>query len=100
MNPYSLVSERKRTKANKLQCLILPNQVWQALRASSAAAGFFEEFRIGQVLHQDGGMIVNNPTALAVHEAKLLWPNERIQCVVSLGTGRYLTNEVWLHHRS
>lgn len=34
-------------------------------------------------------MLNNNPTAIALHEAKALWPEEEVQCIVSVGNGRY-----------
>ncbi|XP_041955394.1 calcium-independent phospholipase A2-gamma-like isoform X2 [Alosa sapidissima] len=64
-------------------------KLWEAVRASSAAPGYFREFPLYSDIHQDGGLIQNNPCALAVHECRLLWPTQPFQCVLSLGTGRY-----------
>lgn len=63
-------------------------KVWEAVRASTSAPGYFEEYLLDGNVFQDGGLIANNPTSIALHECKLLWPGEDIQCVVSLGNGR------------
>ncbi|XP_055353718.1 calcium-independent phospholipase A2-gamma-like [Paramacrobiotus metropolitanus] len=64
-------------------------KVWEAMRASSAAPGFFQECRLDNVIHQDGGILNNNPTAIGIHESRLLWPKEKLHTVVSMGTGRF-----------
>ena len=33
-------------------------------------------------------MIANNPAVIALHEAQRLWPNRRIDALVSVGTGK------------
>uniref|UniRef100_A0A7E4VIG2 PNPLA domain-containing protein n=1 Tax=Panagrellus redivivus TaxID=6233 RepID=A0A7E4VIG2_PANRE len=63
-------------------------KLYEAVQCSSAAPGYFAEVPIDTIVHQDGGVLVNNPTAIALHEARNLWPNEPIHCVVSVGNGR------------
>ncbi|ESO82545.1 hypothetical protein LOTGIDRAFT_223198 [Lottia gigantea] len=68
------------------------NKIWEGIRASSAAPMYFQHFELGDYIHNDGGLLTNNPTFVAIDESKLLWPDEQIQCVISLGTGRYEPN--------
>lgn len=69
-------------------------EVWQAIRASSAAPGYFQEFKFGSSILLDGGMLVNNCTGVAHAEANTLWPHEPIQCIVSVGSGKFKPNDV------
>lgn len=64
-------------------------RVWEAIRASSAAPGYYAECQLGDWVHQDGGLLTNNPAAIAIHECRLLWPDTPLQCVISIGTGKY-----------
>lgn len=36
---------------------------------------------------QDGAIVANNPTIFAIREAQLLWPDTRIDTLVSIGCG-------------
>ncbi|XP_075248060.1 calcium-independent phospholipase A2-gamma-like [Convolutriloba macropyga] len=60
---------------------------WEVLRATTAAPFYFDPFAYEDMVLQDGGILLNNPTALAIHEARALWPNEELQLVLSMGTG-------------
>ncbi|EFN59236.1 hypothetical protein CHLNCDRAFT_138222 [Chlorella variabilis] len=61
--------------------------VWQAVRASSAASFYLEDFSCGGDKFQDGAVTANNPCVIALQEARLLWPEHRVEVVVSLGVG-------------
>lgn len=37
----------------------------------------------------DGALVANNPTAIAIQEAKMLYPGVPIELVVSIGTGTH-----------
>lgn len=96
------------------------HQIWQAIRASSAAPYYLDDFSDGILffslwkfynllalkefldlvfksvypatfidLHrwQDGAIVANNPTIFSIREAQLLWPDTKIDCLVSVGCG-------------
>ncbi|RNA26982.1 calcium-independent phospholipase A2-gamma-like [Brachionus plicatilis] len=65
------------------------HRVWEALRASSAAPGYYEDFKLDGYVFHDGGLLANNPTPIALHEVKHLWPSAKTNCIVSIGNGRY-----------
>lgn len=43
---------------------------------------------------QDGAIVANNPTIFALREAQLLWPDARIDCLVSIGCGSVSTKVI------
>ena len=49
------------------------------------SSGHYEASNGQRVL--DGGLVANNPSALALAEASLLWPGKPVDVVVSLGAG-------------
>ncbi|CAG4994955.1 unnamed protein product [Parnassius apollo] len=71
-------------------------RVWHAVRASAAAPTYFEEFKLDGALHQDGGIMVNNPTGVGLHEAKLLFGANALKkgTIISVGTGRALNKHL------
>ncbi|XP_022139959.1 phospholipase A I isoform X2 [Momordica charantia] len=63
------------------------HQVWKAIRASSAAPYYLDDFSDDVNRWQDGAIVANNPTIFAIREAQLLWPDTKIDCLVSIGCG-------------
>ncbi|KAA8515487.1 hypothetical protein F0562_018902 [Nyssa sinensis] len=63
------------------------HHIWQAIRASSAAPYYLDDFSDDVNRWQDGAIVANNPTIFAIREAQLLWPDTRIDCLISVGCG-------------
>jgi hypothetical protein len=60
----------------------------EAARATSAAPVYFVPIDVYGSSFQDAGSAgFNNPTEIAITEARALWPGRGIGCVVSIGTG-------------
>ncbi len=62
-------------------------RVYECMRATAAAPSYFEPLKYGENLLCDGAFLVNNPAALALKEAKKLYPGIPIEALVSVGTG-------------
>lgn len=61
-----------------------------ALRATTAAPTVFKPVLMGGELYCDGGIVASNPAAVAIHEARTIYPNVPIELVVSCGTGAFI----------
>ncbi|PBK94677.1 FabD/lysophospholipase-like protein [Armillaria gallica] len=65
--------------------------IWEAGRATSAAPTFFKRIEIGsenmKQPYIDGGMSRNNPAKVLLEEAKQVFPDQSVACLISIGTG-------------
>lgn len=84
---YHLPSSTERRPRYSHGCL---HRLSEALRATTAAPVYFDPFTDddGEVFC-DGAVLVNNPTSVAIHEARCLWPGRPLGVVVSVGTGLF-----------
>lgn len=64
-------------------------EIWQVARAATAAPWYFDSFKIGEQVFEDGGFgYTNNPTELGVFEIEEASGAESVGIVVSVGTAR------------
>ncbi|QRV92928.1 kinesin light chain [Ceratobasidium sp. AG-Ba] len=72
--------------------------IWQALRASTAHPEMFESIGIEEhgisQLYVDAAMGCGNPMEHVLTEAKRMYPNGRVACVVSIGGGHARTIQI------
>ena len=62
-----------------------------ALRATTAAPTVFKPVVMAGDIYSDGGIVASNPAAIAIHEARTLFPNVPIELCVSCGTGEFIS---------
>ncbi|KAH8806718.1 acyl transferase/acyl hydrolase/lysophospholipase [Flagelloscypha sp. PMI_526] len=78
-----IVLRTYRVRDNKtLNC-----PIWAAMRACTARPNVFPEIRLSGQSLISASLGHNNPIDIAMHEALAAFPNARIDCIVSLGSG-------------
>ena len=65
-----------------------------ALIATTAAPTVFKPVVMGGEIYSDGGIVASNPAAVAIHEARTLFPDIPIELCVSCGTGEFESRKV------
>jgi patatin-like phospholipase/acyl hydrolase len=63
-----------------------------ALRATTAAPTFFKPLLSFDELYVDGGIVASNPTAVAVHEARTIFPD--VSCMNSYLYSKFATDNM------
>ncbi|KAK6357421.1 hypothetical protein TWF718_001733 [Orbilia javanica] len=61
---------------------------------SSAAPPYFQPISLNGVEFRDGGLKASNPVQLALDEAKLIWGKDRLDLLLSIGTGQARTPQL------
>ena len=64
-----------------------------ALRATTAAPTVFKPVVMAGDIYSDGGIVASNPTAIAIHEARTIFPDIPIELCVSCGTGEFVSEK-------
>lgn len=66
--------------------------IWEAARATCASSPFFKPVEIGVSLQREifigGDVGCNNPTLQLLHQAALIYPENFVSCVISIGAGQ------------
>jgi Leucine-rich repeat (LRR) protein/predicted acylesterase/phospholipase RssA len=62
-------------------------KMWEAMRCTTAAPAYFDAYTANGHRLSDGGISTNNPTGIAIQEARALWPDKRLDVVLSVGVG-------------
>lgn len=83
------IPSRLRTYSSKLDLHTTDCTIWQAARATSAAPTFFDPIAIGvtPIRYVDAGIGYNNPSREALLESARIWPDRKVECLLSIGTG-------------
>lgn len=67
-------------------------KIWEAARATSATPTLFKQIEIGRSQpFVDGGLGCNNPSRLVLDEAKEIYGDRDLGCLISIGTGQVET---------